>query len=89
MIRRGSSIRPLGFADCGLHQLVEQPPRRRGKAAIGLLLNPMRDAAPEQIRTERLWRIGPEQLAVALARSSAIGIVASRSSSASTAGSVG
>jgi hypothetical protein len=27
-------------------------------------LNPVRDAPPEQIRTERFWRIGPKHFAI-------------------------
>jgi hypothetical protein len=35
------------------------------EAAICLFLNPVGDAAPEKIRTERFGRFGPEQFAVA------------------------
>ena len=66
MIRCGSSSRPVGLGRSGLHHLVEQPSGRRGKAAVGLLLNRVSNAAAEQVRTECLWRFGPEQLAVAL-----------------------
>ncbi|MCU1253314.1 MAG: hypothetical protein JWQ49_6343 [Edaphobacter sp.] len=48
----------------GLYHPIEQPPRRTGEAAIGLLLNPLRDAAAKQIRTERLWRISPKHVPV-------------------------
>ena len=44
----------------GLHHLVKQPSDRRGKAAVGLLLNRVSNAAAEQVRTESLWRFGPE-----------------------------
>src|SRR6266404_9118850 len=40
-----------------LHHLVEQALSGSGEAAIGLLLNPMSDAAPKQIGTECLWRV--------------------------------
>src|SRR5947209_9188120 len=42
-----------------LPHLIEQALRGSGEAAIGLLLNPVCDAAPEQIRAERPRRIGP------------------------------
>jgi hypothetical protein len=56
----------LGYR--GLHQLIEQPLRCTGKAAISLLLDPLRDVSPKQIRTECLGRFGPEQLMVSLAQ---------------------
>ena len=56
----------IRFCHCGLHELVEQAPCRGRKATIGLLLDPLRDAPPQQIRTERFWWFGPEQLAVSL-----------------------
>jgi hypothetical protein len=51
-----------------LAHLIEQALRRPGEAAVDLLLNPMRDAAPEQIRTERLRRIAPKHFPVANAQ---------------------
>ena len=50
----------VGFCHCGLHQLIEQTFGRSREAAIGLLLDPMRDAPPEQVRTERFWWFGPK-----------------------------
>jgi hypothetical protein len=52
------------FRDCGLDQLIEQPLRRLGETAVGLFLNPLCDAPPQQVRTECLGRVGPEQLPV-------------------------
>ena len=49
-----------GLGRGGLHHLVEQPSDRRGKAAVGLLLNRVSNAAAEEVRTESLWRFGPE-----------------------------
>src|SRR6476646_4442328 len=54
----------IGFCRSSLHHLVEQPPDMRGKAAVGLLLNRVSNAAAEEIRTESLWRLGPKQFAV-------------------------
>ena len=54
-----------GIGRSGLHHLVKQPSDRRGKAAVGLLLNRVSNAATEEVRTERLGRFGPEYLAVA------------------------
>ena len=48
-------------------KLVEQPLVLPRQAAIGLLLDSMRDTAPEQVRAECLWRFGPEQLPIATA----------------------
>src|SRR5258705_3884185 len=47
-----------------LHHLVKQALRGTGETAIGPLLNSMRDAAPEQIRTERFWRFSPKHFPV-------------------------
>ena len=49
-----------GLGRGGLHHLVKQPSDRRGKAAVGLLLNRVSNAATEEVRTECLWRFGPE-----------------------------
>jgi hypothetical protein len=38
------------------------------QTAIGSFLDSVRDAAPEQVRAERLWRFGPEQLPIATAQ---------------------
>src|ERR1700737_68773 len=46
------------------HHLIEQALRRAGEAAIGLLLNPMRDTAPEEVRPERLRRVIPKHFAL-------------------------
>src|SRR5258706_11920771 len=54
----------VGFCHCGLYHLIEQSPGRCGEAAVSLLLNPMRDTSPQQVRTERFWWFGPKQLAV-------------------------
>src|ERR1700746_458733 len=47
-----------------LHQLIEQTLMLPREAAIGPLLNPVRDAAPKQIRTERFGWPGAEQLLI-------------------------
>ena len=62
----GSWLDPLriksasGLGRGGLHHLVKQPSGRRGKAAVGLLLNRVSNAATEEVRTECLRRFGPE-----------------------------
>ena len=50
----------IGLGRRGLHQLIEQALGRGGKAAIGLFLNAVGNAAPQQVRTERLGRFGPK-----------------------------
>src|SRR6516165_3583443 len=47
-----------------LHQLIEQTLMLPREAAIGPLLNPVRDAAPKQVRTERFGWLGSEQLLI-------------------------
>ena len=49
-----------GLGRRGLYHLVEQPSDRRGKAAVGLLLNRVSNAATEEVRTKCLRRFGPE-----------------------------
>jgi hypothetical protein len=49
-------------------QLIEQALMLPGESAIGFLLNSMRDAPPQKVRAERLWRFGPEKLSIATAQ---------------------
>jgi len=58
----------IGLGPSRFHQLIQQPPALARKTAIGPLLNSMRDAAPKQVRAERLWRFGSEQLPITTAQ---------------------
>jgi hypothetical protein len=89
LIRRGNSRFPVRLGGYGFHKLVEQALGRARQAAIGFFLNPMGNTPAQQVRAERFRRSPIEAAPGIVCAIRAMGAFASRSSSASTAGSAG